>query len=132
MRNIPFGIVAMIGVLCVPVGVFAQENAKVAEGQQVFTRWCAGCHARGTPVQADPNGGLVGRVWAGTHTLEQRYQGTVPAALEDRTNLTPRFIRTVVRNGLNVMPRSRKTEIPDEQLDALIVYLTRNNPATSR
>lgn len=111
-----------------PIGVaLTQENPRVKEGQAVFVRWCESCHGRGTPIQSTPNGGEVGRIWAGTYTLEQRYKGAIPAALEDRTNLTPEFIRTVVRNGLNVMPRTRKTEISDDKLDALIAYLTRNN-----
>jgi (+)-pinoresinol hydroxylase len=123
-------ILAMIVLACCPVGaVFAQGTARIQEGQQVFVRWCEGCHARGNPVQKNPNGAPVGRIWAGTHTLEERYKGAVPAALEDRVNLTPELIRMVVRNGLNVMPRTRKTEISDDKLDALIAYLTRNNAA---
>jgi mono/diheme cytochrome c family protein len=123
----------MISFLCAPAGVaLAHDSARVTEGQQVFVRWCQGCHARGTPVQGDPDAGPVGRIWAGTYTLEQRYKGAVPAALEERTNLTPELIRALVRNGLNVMPRTRKTEISDDKLDALIAYLTRNNRAVSK
>jgi (+)-pinoresinol hydroxylase len=133
MRSNHAVIVAMIGFICAPAGVaLAQDSARIEEGQQVFVRWCEGCHARGTPVQRNPNGAPVGRIWAGTYTLEQRYKGAVPAALEDRTNLTPELIRTVVRNGLNVMPRTRKTEVSDDALEALIAYLTRNNAATSK
>jgi cytochrome c5 len=117
-----------------PVGglTAAQEASRIEKGHAVFARWCEGCHARGTPVQSNPapgNYSLVGRVWAGTYALQQRYGGRLPAALEDRTDLSPEFIRSTVRNGLNIMPGTRKTEVSDDELDALIAYLTRNNDA---
>ena len=36
-------------------------------------------------------------------------------------------IRTMVRNGRNMMPQTRKTEISDADLDDLIAYLTQHN-----
>ena len=126
-------IVAMIGFICAHAAVaFAQDSTRVTEGQQVFHRWCEGCHARGTPVHGPNKDDQVGGIWAGTYALGQRYKGAVPDALEDRANLTPDFIRTTVRKGLNIMPRTRKTEISDEKLEALIAYLTRNNRAASK
>jgi cytochrome c5 len=110
----------------------SQEATRIEKGHTVFARWCEGCHARGTPVQSNPapgNYGLIGRMWAGTYTLQQRYNGRLPAALEDRTDLSPELIRTTVRNGLNIMPGTRTTEVSDDELDALIAYLTRNNDA---
>jgi (+)-pinoresinol hydroxylase len=104
----------------------AADAAQVERGHAVFLKWCDGCHRAGTALQSRGND-LVGRVFAGTYTLEQRYHGAVPAALEQRTDLTPELVRTMVRKGLNMMPRSRKTEIPDAELDAVIAYLTRNN-----
>lgn len=61
---------------------------------------------------------------AGTNRLQQRYQGAIPAALEERTDLKPDLIRTVVRTGLPIMPPLRKTEVTDADLDAVIAYLT--------
>ena len=46
-----------------------------------------------------------------------------PAVLEQRTNLTPKMIETAVRNGLNFMPRFRKTEISNADLVAITAYL---------
>jgi hypothetical protein len=60
---------------------------------------------------------------AGGHRLQQKCKDTVPAALEDRVDLTPELIRTVVRQGCPSC-HPRKTEVTDADLDAVIVYLT--------
>jgi mono/diheme cytochrome c family protein len=88
----------------------AQEAALRENGKQVFDRWCAPCHA---PGPRHP----------GTQALEALYKGEKPAALEERTDLVPELTRTFVRNGVSVMPPFRKTEITDEELDALAAYL---------
>jgi len=61
----------------------------------------------------------------GTRALAAKYKGSLPAMLEQRTDLQPDFIRMTVRNGISLMPPFRKTEISDEQLDAIVAYLTR-------
>jgi mono/diheme cytochrome c family protein len=81
-------------------------------GKAVYDQWCAGCH--------DPTAGLDR---AGTLILRLRYKDAKPAALEERTDLTPAYVKIVVRNGRNFMPRTRKTEINEAQLDALADYL---------
>ena len=43
--------------------------------------------------------------------------------LESRTDLTPELTKFFVRNGINVMPPFRKTEITDAELNALAAYL---------
>jgi len=83
----------------------------LAEGKQVYARWCAPCHA------ADP--GL-----AGTLALRTRYGSERPAALEDRTDLTPEVVAYFVRNGIAWMPPFRPTEISDAQLASLGRYLS--------
>jgi mono/diheme cytochrome c family protein len=88
--------------------VSAQEP--VERGRQVFAAWCAPCHS------TDPGN-------PGTVALEVRYQGSKPAALEARTDLTPDLTRFFVRNGLSIMPPFRKTEISDADLEALAAYL---------
>jgi mono/diheme cytochrome c family protein len=111
-----------MGVAAFAVAVLAGTTAATAAtpeaaepGQAVFERWCAGCHGRLDEHR---------KQLAGTYALEQRYKGVRPAALEDRTDLTPELVRTMVRHGLNVMPPSRKTEISDVQLQQLVHYLT--------
>ncbi len=104
----------------------AQATPDIDHGRAVFRLWCAGCHNPNPALQRNGQD-LVGRVFAGTYTLEQRYKGTKPAALEERKDLSPSDVRFVVRHGLNMMPLSRKTEISDEDLDDVAAYLTRNN-----
>ncbi|HEX5515411.1 MAG TPA: cytochrome c [Gammaproteobacteria bacterium] len=89
--------------------------AQIERGDAVFQQWCAACHASG---QGHP----------GTQALDYRFQGVMPGALEERTNLAPEYVKYVVRNGLFLMPFFRHVEIGDTDLDALAAYLTRNNP----
>jgi (+)-pinoresinol hydroxylase len=91
---------------------------QLAHGHEVFEAWCAPCHA---PVSG-------GERLAGTSTLEMVYKGAKPAALEQRTDLTPERVAYYVRHGDNAMPWFRKTELSDEDLAAVGAYLARNNP----
>ncbi|EIZ79127.1 p-cresol methylhydroxylase subunit [Novosphingobium sp. Rr 2-17] len=116
-------------------GVVGPSNLPGAQGQGylVYSKWCSGCHA----PEYVPAGGkeaaaklpVTVRLPLGTNLLQQRYQGSVPAALEERTDLTPEVVRTFVRSGINGMPPFRKTEISDADLDALGAYLSRNTKA---
>ena len=82
-----------------------------ARGAAVFNNWCDACHRN-----AEQNA-------PGTRSLELKYRGELPAALEERTDLTPELIEFYVRNGIATMPFYRKTEISDEDLTALAAYL---------
>jgi len=64
---------------------------------------------------------------AGTQALQARYKGAKPAELEQRTDLTPPFVAAIVRGGLNSMPFFRPTELSDDDLTALGVYLARKH-----
>lgn len=88
------------------------RGSAVERGAAVFNNWCSACHARGT--QNAP----------GTTSLQFKYQGSVPAALEDRRDLTPEVVKTFVRNGVATMAPFRKTEVSDADLEALAAYLT--------
>lgn len=93
----------------------AQGPAKgdPVKGKAVFDYWCATCHARGP---GNP----------GTQSLEVKYRGqNVPAALEDRTDLSPPVTALFVRKGVALMPPFRKTEISDAQLRDLAAYLAK-------
>jgi mono/diheme cytochrome c family protein len=92
----------------------ANESAgtPAERGAAVFNNWCSACHSRDT------------RNAPGTSSLQHKYQGSVPAALEDRTDLTREVIELFVRNGVATMPFYRKTEIDDVELAALVAYLT--------
>jgi mono/diheme cytochrome c family protein len=92
----------------------ADETAgsPVERGAAVFNNWCSACHSR-EPQNAP-----------GTTSLQAKYQGSVPAALEDRRDLTPDLVKFFVRNGVAMMAPLRKTEVSDADLEALAAYLT--------
>jgi (+)-pinoresinol hydroxylase len=102
------------------------SDSEIQRGREVFDKWCAGCHDPDPALQKHGDE-LVGRVFAGTYLLEQRYHGSEPAALAQRTDLKGAYIRQTVREGRNIMPRTRKTEVSDSELDAIVAYLTRNS-----
>lgn len=94
---------------------------EVASGKKVYEQWCAACHG--------PGSGRYGRGLTGTESLEAKYNGQVPAILDERTDLTPEFVSYFVRNGnTSTMPFFRKTEISDKDLADLGAYLSRLNP----
>ncbi|WP_428097828.1 c-type cytochrome [Candidatus Rariloculus sp.] len=95
--------------------LYAQTNDDVARGRAVFDNYCIHCHGTDTY-----NSGA-------TEMLDAKYGGAVPGALEDRTTLTPAFIREFVRGSIGMAPY-RPTEIPDSDLEDLTSYLMRNNP----
>ncbi len=84
---------------------------ELAEGRALYARWCAPCHA------ANPR-------LAGTMSLQAKYEGSVPAVLEDRTDLSAPVIRHFVRNGVAWMAPFRPTELSDAQLAQVSAYLT--------
>lgn len=94
------------------------DGAGKSRGYVEYEKYCTSCH--GVGPEARP----------GYLALKAKFKGTpVPAALPDRTDLLADYVKHVVRNGLSIMPRARKTEISDVELDAIAAYLTRNNPS---
>lgn len=94
---------------------------RIAPGKRIFDYHCASCHGPGIG-----NPGADFRT--GTDALRVKYEGALPALLEERTDFTPETIAYFVRNGISIMAPYRKTEIDDAQLEALGAYLSRNNP----
>jgi mono/diheme cytochrome c family protein len=82
-------------------------------GKIDFLNACAVCHAAGSDRP-------------GTMSLQFKYAGRLPAALEQRTDLTPQIVQYYVRHGIAMMPSFRKTELSDAQVLAIAVYLTRH------
>ena len=89
----------------------AQESA-TERGRQVYEKWCTPCHGSG---EGKP----------GTIAAAALYKGSKPAVLAERTDLAAAFVKTSVRTGVFVMPRFRKTEVTDADLNAIVAYLTR-------
>ena len=81
-------------------------------GYVQFQMSCAVCHGSGPGKP-------------GSRSLAAKYKGTIPALLEERSDLEAPYIKQVVRQGLYVMPFFRKTELSDADLDAIAAYLTR-------
>ena len=79
-------------------------------GEEIYEYWCEPCHGAGP---GHP----------GTQALQALYDGSKPALLTERTDLVPALTKTFVRNGVSIMPFFRKTEISDEELDALAEFL---------
>lgn len=109
---------AVVGTLAFGVAQ-AQDSARTGptapelqEGKAIYAHWCAPCHASNPRL-------------AGTSSLAIKYQGTnIPAALEDRTDLSAPVIGVFVRNGVAWMPPFRPTEISNADLVELGAYLT--------
>jgi (+)-pinoresinol hydroxylase len=97
-------------------GSLAQDNQNFASGRAVYTKWCAPCH--------DP-----GVTHPGTHALSVKYQGVKSGVLLEWKDLSVNTVKVLVRHGISVMPQFRKTEISDQELDALAAYLARNTPS---
>jgi mono/diheme cytochrome c family protein len=109
---------AALGALA-PALATAADAAQLERGKATFTYWCATCHA-GTVWEN-------GRTLPGTTSLAVKYKGTgTPAALEERTDLLPDYVKAVIRNGSKGMPTFRKTEVSARDADDIAAYLARN------
>lgn len=108
--------------------VIALGNSVLAQapseknGKAVFDKWCTPCHGAVAPKNVMFGNGAL----AGTSALAVKYKGKLPAVLEQRTDLTPAFIKGAVRHGLFGMPITRKTEVSDAELEDVVAYLTWN------
>lgn len=105
-----------------PIASWSRTTAKPENGGSssergaaVFNNWCSACHNRDTARNNAP----------GTQSLEYKYHGELPAALEDRKDLTADIVKLYVRNGIATMPFFRPTEVSDADLEALAAYLAK-------
>lgn len=105
------GMVALAGLLLATIAAAPPPSVDTARGRALFGKWCAPCHADNPRL-------------AGTLALKTKYAGAVPAALEQRTDLTPETVGYVVRHGVAWMAPFRKTEISDAELAAIGAYLS--------
>ncbi len=81
----------------------------VHDGRTLFELHCIACHGAGAG-------------YPGTMRLQERV-GEQQAALLDRDNLPPDYIKLVVREGFKLMPPFRPSELSDEQLHELAAYI---------
>jgi mono/diheme cytochrome c family protein len=113
-------LVILCGMLAIAPAFGQDRAAQIAQGKQLFEYWCATCHGPGI-------GNFGAKYLPGEQALRAKYKGAVPGLLSERTDLTPEFVKLFVRQGISIMPFFRKTEIDDQQLDAIAAYLTRNS-----
>lgn len=109
-----------LALLVLAIGSLQGQTPSEKHGKAVFDKWCLPCHG----AEAPKHGMFTNGALPGTAALAVKYQGKLPAVLEERTDLKPTYIRTVVRHGLYGMPITRKTEVSDAELDDVISYLT--------
>jgi mono/diheme cytochrome c family protein len=100
--------------------VSAQDSAAITSGKQVFAIQCAPCHGTGP-------GDFGKAMLPGTDALRIKYQGKIPAALEQRSDLPAPILREFVRRGSWSMPPFRKTELSDAQIGSIAAYLAESS-----
>ena len=109
--------------LFIVVGVsagHAQESDAVEHGNAKFQYMCAPCHGAGI--------GDDGRMLLpGTNALLVKYQGALPALLEERADLTADVLKAYLRQGSWSMPPFRPTEITDAEIAEIAAYLAESS-----
>ena len=90
----------------------AAQDSAPRRAPEVYEKWCTPCHGAGDNKP-------------GTISAAALYKGSKPAVLAERTDLTPAGIRSVVRKGMYIMPRFRKTEVSDAELETIVAFLAR-------
>lgn len=91
-------------------GLSTGETRKLEGAERTWAFYCEGCHAAG--IEEHPG------------TLRLSYTRSPElAAIRGRQDLTPEYLRQVVRMGYLEMVGFRKTEISDSELEALIKFI---------
>lgn len=85
------------------------SQAEEISGKDIYNLWCGACHDSGVNHP-------------GTHHLAAT-RGAEYSILKERTDLSPDYIRFIIKNGLNGMPPFRPTELSEMEIDALLKYL---------
>jgi mono/diheme cytochrome c family protein len=107
---------AALAIALLQCGPAVAQESSVERGRDKFQHSCAPCHGAGI--------GDDGRAMLpGTDALRIKYQGALPALLEQRTDLNVEAIRTFVRRGTWSMPPFRPTEITEQDIRDIAAYL---------
>jgi mono/diheme cytochrome c family protein len=82
------------------------------DGEALFTNRCGACH-------------LAGGMGTNLLTKQRMAAGLPPESgmLANRTDLTPDYVKTVVRQGKMAMPRLSRVDVTDAELDSIAGYL---------
>ena len=92
------------------------DQAQLDQGKVVYEHWCTPCHGAGSSE-------FGFAALPGTNALMALYKGAKPAVLTEREDLEGAYVKAIVRQGVSIMPFFRKTEISDDELDAIAAYL---------
>lgn len=85
-------------------------------GRTLFAQQCAPCHGTGPGDDGSPT-------LPGTAALDRKYAGSLPGALELRSDLSAPVLRAILRRGSGAMPMFRAAELSDAQIDEIAEYL---------
>ena len=91
--------------------VAAQKVEEAIDGAELYQQYCIACHAEGP--------GHPGTMRLGIRLGEDK------AVLTKRTDLQAAYVKTIVRQGILLMPPFRPAEISDAELEALANYLSK-------
>lgn len=82
------------------------------DGKAVFEHQCGACH-------------LAGGMGTNLLTVQRIKAGESPdkGMLTNRTDLTPDYVKQVVRSGKNAMPPQTRVDITDAELESVAAYL---------
>lgn len=82
------------------------------DGAALFSNKCGACH-------------LVGGMGTNLLTKQRVAAGFAPESglLVNRKDLTPIYVKTIVRNGYIAMPRLTRVEVTDAELDSIAKYI---------
>src|SRR5690606_9529574 len=109
MRRGGYACAVLLGLMAVTPVRAADSSADAAQTQAkaLWKRHCSLCHLEGG---------------TGTFMLGRRL-GAERALLERRTDLNADYVRTVVRQGIQSMPRFSRAELPDADLERIAQYM---------
>jgi mono/diheme cytochrome c family protein len=98
-----------------PYQMRAERSA--SSGEALFSNRCGTCH-------------LAGGMGSNLLTKQRIAMGQPreTGMLANRTDLTPDYVKSVVRGGKMAMPRLTKVDISDADLDAVAAYLGKAKP----
>jgi mono/diheme cytochrome c family protein len=116
-----------LAVAAVVLGAWAAcaSAQDAGRGKEKFDHTCAPCHGAGV--------GDDGRAMLpGTDALRIKYQGSLPALLEQRTDQNAEAIRTFVRRGTWSMPPFRPTEVTESDIQDIAAYLRQSSGSAAR
>ena len=107
---------SVLALACLGAVATANAQPSAERGKAKFDHSCAPCHGKGVGNEGHAQ-------LPGTEALKIKYKGTIPAALEDRSDLTADTIRAFVRSGTFSMPPFRPTELSNAEIGDIAAYL---------